>query len=177
MEQETLYPDLATAEREAYLLSQRPKPVQKDSPLDAAIALSATARTYRTPFEPAQGEDSEEDEINDIQAATEERIKQKRHLLNLLQQETDLQKQYNTIAQDISQMERAQPRPKQQVTKGCYEGDADLEQKQHRKLQEEISRRKVQKEIDNVAENISKMSQEDYVKKIGQIMRRYNYGN
>jgi len=142
---EDTYNTLAEAERAAYLLSQRlTKQVEKTIPLDAAIALSATARLVKEEVgndgkEPTPEED---DAIRDRIAA-----KRSKFLLELAEVELDenlaaiSQRRAALVSPAPAQQARQQPK----VTK-AYEGDGGEEERLHKVLMAEIAKRRKNKE-------------------------------
>lgn len=157
---EEIYHTLQEAERAAYLKSlesQRPKPIEKTT-IDTAIALAAPAAILaaRTasgkPFEPVP--DDPEDRQNELEDLMEDRIKEKRHMANMLEEETRLDEQLYNIKQrravlntPLEPAQRRSTAPEQ--VKKAYPGNPELEQERHQKLLAEIAKRRSgQKEED-----------------------------
>ena len=140
---EDTYNTLAEAERAAYLLSQRlTKQVEKTIPLDAAIALSATARLVKEEVgndgkEPTPEED---DAIRDRIAA-----KRSKFLLELAEVELDENLAAQRRAALVSPAPAQQARQQPKVTK-AYEGDGGEEERLHKVLMAEIAKRRKNKE-------------------------------
>lgn len=84
------------------------------------------------------------DEVNEEDDKTEDRIKEKRHRANLLEDEIAIDERLAMLAQRRATLQAKPVKKEYRETKHeFYPGDADEERARHRKLQLEIARRRV----------------------------------